>query len=383
MNPLALVLGRIDLIRALGLGGIDSVVVARRDDPVRYSRHVRDTIEADDGARLDALLDYASSADEPLPLFYDSDAALLFISRERERLGERYRFVIPPANLVDHLLDKAKFQELAERLDLPVPRGHRIDLNRNSGRVGLEFPIVLKAVPYRDDRWDRVGFSSKVVRVDNEDELDGLWRRLAAADLDIVAQELVPGSEAHLESYHVYVDESGEIAAEFTGRKIRTWPRDFGLTTSLTTTADPEVAALGREVIGRLGFRGVAKLDLKRGPDGRLHLLEVNPRFTLWAHVGAVAGVNIPAVVYADLMGRARPESSRAEPCVTWVWPRPDAAAARAEGVPRSRWLLWALRSKTNAAWAWHDPAPYLRGRLGRRLMRRGRSAPREAAPHG
>ena len=378
-----MVLGRIDLIRALGLAGIDSVVVASPDDPARYSRHVRATIEAEGPERLEALLGYARSSSDRTPLFYDSDATLLFISRERERLGEGYRFVIPPTSMVDDLLDKAKFQELADRLDLPVPRGHRIDLSRNSGGVDLDFPIVLKAVPYRDRRWDRVGFSSKVVRVDNQEELDGLWQRLAAADLDIVAQELVPGSEAHLESYHVYVDESGEIAAEFTGRKIRTWPRDFGLTTSLTTTDDPEVAALGREVIERLGFRGVAKLDLKRAPDGRLYLLEVNPRFTLWAHVGAAAGVNIPAVVHADLTGRPRPQASRARPGVTWVWPRPDAAAARAEGVPRSKWLVWALRSKTNAAWAWDDPAPYLRGRLGRRLMRRDRSASREAAPHG
>ena len=378
-----MVVGRIDLIRALGLGGIDSVVVASPGDTARYSRHVRAAIEADGPARLDALLDYAGSSSDRTPLFYDSDDSLLLISRARERLGEGYRFVIPPTSMVDDLLDKARFQALADRLDLPVPRGHRIDLSRNSGGVDLEFPIVLKAVPYRDGRWDRVGFSSKVVRVDNQEELDGLWQRLAAADLDIVAQELVPGSEAHLESYHVYVDESGEIAAEFTGRKIRTWPRDFGLTTSLTTTDDPEVAALGREVIERLGFRGVAKLDLKRAPDGRLYLLEVNPRFTLWAHVGAVAGVNIPAVVHADLTGRPRPEAARARPGVTWVWPRPDAAAARAEGVPRSRWLVWAIRSKTNAAWAWHDPAPYLRGRLGRRLMRRDRSASREAAPHG
>ena len=42
-----MVLGRIDLIRALGLGGIDSVVVASPDDPVRYSRHVRATLEAE------------------------------------------------------------------------------------------------------------------------------------------------------------------------------------------------------------------------------------------------------------------------------------------------------------------------------------------------
>src|SRR5215470_19812901 len=38
---------------------------------------------------------------------------------------------------------------------------------------------------------------------------------------------------------------------------------------------------------------GVAKPDFKRAPDGRLLLLEINPRFNLWHHLGAVAGVNL------------------------------------------------------------------------------------------
>jgi predicted ATP-grasp superfamily ATP-dependent carboligase len=41
--------------------------------------------------------------------------------------------------------------------------------------------------------------------------------------------------------------------------------------------------------------------------------LEINPRFTLWHHAGAVAGVNIPALVYADLTGTPRPATARAK----------------------------------------------------------------------
>jgi hypothetical protein len=52
---------------------------------------------------------------------------------------------------------------------------------------------------------------------------------------------------------------------------------------------------------------GGAKLDFKSAPDGRLLLLEINPRFNLWHHLGAVAGVNLPALVYADLVGLPRP----------------------------------------------------------------------------
>jgi predicted ATP-grasp superfamily ATP-dependent carboligase len=111
----------------------------------------------------------------------------------------------------------------------------------------------------------------------------------------------------------------------------------------------------------------VAKLDFKRAPDGGLHLLEVNPRFTLWVNAGAAAGVNLPAIVHADLTGTARPPAARARPGVRWIWPSADAAAARERGIPLRSWLPWALRAETNSSFALRDPAPYVLGRLRRR----------------
>jgi D-aspartate ligase len=93
------------------------------------------------------------------------------------------------------------------------------------------------------------------------------------------------------------VDVSGAIVGEFTGRKIRTFPRDYGHSTAVEIVSLPDVAEVGRDVVARLGVRGVAKLDFKRDDHGRLHLLEINPRFNLWHHPDAVAGVNLPAMV--------------------------------------------------------------------------------------
>ena len=55
-----------------------------------------------------------------------------------------------------------------------------------------------------------------------------LWPRLVASGTELLAQELIPGPESRIESYHVYVDEQGAIVGEFTGQKIRTKPSAFG-----------------------------------------------------------------------------------------------------------------------------------------------------------
>jgi predicted ATP-grasp superfamily ATP-dependent carboligase len=361
VRGLAVVLGRIDVVRALGRAGVRSLVVGDRDDPIRHSRFVTGVIAEDEL--------WARRA-EGLPLLYDSDAALAFVASNRDRLAERHRFVLPRRELLDDLLDKRRFQALAERLGLPVPRSATVGGADAAAAHDLRFPVVIKASPQRDGRWEAAGLPGKVLRADDPAGLRDALARLEAAGIEAVAQELVPGGEDRVESYHVYVDDDGEVAAEFTGRKIRTTPREFGATTALETTDAPDVVAAGRDVVERLGFTGVAKLDLKRDPDGRLHLLELNPRFTLWARAGAVAGVNLPAIVYADLSGAARPPAARARPGVRWIWARADAAAAREQGISFPAWLAWALRVETNASFALSDPAPYVVRRL-RRAPRR------------
>ena len=79
----------------------------------------------DPGGFTDALAAFASEQEEPPVLFYEGDWDVLAISRDRERLGRLSRFTLPDAELVEDLMDKARFQRLARRLDLPVPRRPR------------------------------------------------------------------------------------------------------------------------------------------------------------------------------------------------------------------------------------------------------------------
>lgn len=374
--PVACVMGDTDLLHPLGRAGIPCVVVTAPGGPSRFSRFTRQVLDWADPWEeperlVETLLRFAATQPEPPVLFYEEDRAVLLISRYRDRLAQGFRFVVPAPSLVEDLVDKSRFQELAARLALPVPAARRLRPVHETVPTDLEvpFPLILKPLTRVPAKWEPAAGFAKARQVDSLEDLRELWPRLAAAGLEVMVQELIVGPETRVESYHVYVDERGETVGEFTGRKIRTLPREFGHSTALEITDVDDVAQLGRELVKRMDLRGVAKFDFKRGPDGRLYLFEINPRFTLWNHPGALAGVNLPLLVYRDLAGLPRAAATRARPGVRWCKLWSDRSAARAWGVPFRRWLPWALSCEAKRSIAWDDPLPLLCGGIYRLLF--------------
>jgi D-aspartate ligase len=223
----------------------------------------------------------------------------------------------------------------------------------------------------RTPAWTSLAGASKALHVLGHEDLVALWPRLTRLQGEVLAEQFIGGPESRIESFHVYVDAAGAHAGEFTGRKIRTFPREYGRSTAVEIVSLPDVSELGRDVVARLGLRGVAKLDFKRDHGGRLHLLEINPRFNLWHYPGALAGVNLPALVYADLVGRERPAAARSPRHVVWCDPLQDLRAARAERISPLAWLRWVRGCDAICALAREDPLPFLRGVLWRAVRRR------------
>ena len=370
-QAVACVMGDMDLLRPLVLAGVPCAVVTRPGVPSLYSRYAQSHLVWDDYSKdtevlVDALVRFGKAQPERPVLFYEEDSQILLISRFRERLKEAFRFVIAEAKLVDDLLDKGRFQLLAERHGFAVPVGRRFDpASLEAENLGLAFPLIVKPLT-RLKLWTDTFGLNKAINVENAEALRSLWPQLRTIGLKLLAQEFIPGGEGRIESYHCYVDQRGEIAGEFTGRKIRTYPVCYGHTSALEITDADDVRQNGRAVVEALALTGVAKLDFKRDPRGNLRLLEINPRFNLWHHAGAVAGVNIPALVYADLVGIPRPPAAQTRAGVRWCRMWKDLPAARSAGMPLRAWLPWAFTCEAKSTLSWDDPMPFLRSTLHR-----------------
>ena len=381
-------MGDWDLLRALGLAGIRCAVVAKADEPMVFSRYTGARIERgdywnDQAAQIERLLAFGRAQTQPPILFYAGDGELLLVSRHREVLQSAFRLVVPDRDLVDTLVDKGRFRRLAQDRDLPVPASRQLrPADEEFLEPGLRYPVLMKPLTRHEELWFPVAGRAKALRIEDPDALSRICSQLAVEGMEVLIEELVPGPESRIESYHAYVDATGEVAGEFTGRKVRTQPAEYGHSTALVTTAAADVESLGREMVRRVGLRGLVKVDFKRTPEGDLRLLELNPRFSLWHHLGARAGVNLPAIVYADLAGLPRPPHATARPGVRWSSPWLDKRAAREAGIPLLSWVAWTLRAEAKSVAAWDDPMPALRGPLRARIRRTPHAAgPVDATP--
>ena len=170
-HALALVMGDVDMVRALGLAGIQSAFFGFADDSARFSRHVRASLPwIDQWERqpelVQALLEFARSQPRAPVLFPQTDATLLLASRHREQLAEGLRLMLANPDLIEQLVDKGRFEALAARRELPVPRAQRLEPAPDDPPPPLDvpFPVVIKPLT-RTPAWSGFAGSSKALHV--------------------------------------------------------------------------------------------------------------------------------------------------------------------------------------------------------------------------
>ena len=169
-----------DMTRALGLAGIDCALVTDPDDYVRFSRFVKVVLDRADSTAspdvlLDTLRDFSRTQAEKPTLYYSTDADLLFVSRNRERLSQDFNFIVADPEHVEVLQNKELFRQLAEDKNLPVPRGQTVTpASQPPCAIKLPFPIILKPAerevpldPGSTPVRDLVGSDIKCVGVSN------------------------------------------------------------------------------------------------------------------------------------------------------------------------------------------------------------------------
>ena len=388
-------LGGLNLVRALGLAGIQAVVATSdEEEPALHSRYCTLGVMLPPPEPHDARVAAIAAIGERLaglygrriPLMYGSDDALELIYANRERLGRHFLFMVCEPEVAESLIAKDRFQAFAEARGIPVPRMLAWEGDGEGSLAACTGPVVVKPRAKRD--WHHSLLCQRLFDGDGKaivlaDGKAALAHSVVAHYRDqLTFQEYIPGDDTTLWSYHGFADQRGEVIDAFTGRKVRTYPAGMGESAYIELARDPSLEAAARDVVARAGLRGPFKIDFKHDPrDGRWYALEINARYTLWQYLGAANGVNLMRTAYDYLLHRERTRFPAFVPSVRWVDFSLDRKAYRelkARGeITTFGWLASLAGSrKLYNLFSWRDPAPFLfRGaarvvRLGRKLGR-------------
>ena len=169
--------------------------------------------------------------------------------------------------------------------------------------LGVEFPVILK--PTLAVTLNRFT-TAKAWRVDDGEALLERYREACSLvePRTVTVQELIPGGGETRFSFAALARE-GRPLASLVARRTRQYPADFGRASTFVETVDePAVAALASRLIAAIGFTGLIEVEFQRDPrDGRLLLLDMNPRVWGWHTLGAMAGMDFAHLLWRLHLG--------------------------------------------------------------------------------
>ncbi|MDP3510582.1 MAG: ATP-grasp domain-containing protein [Candidatus Melainabacteria bacterium] len=266
------------------------------------------------------LLPYPSSGDEVLMErlmgIHDSeqidaiipclDSELPNFIRLRGELAQNGIKMLIPSRDQFTLRAKDHLVELCQSADIPVPRTKVLtdpsffDRVASAGHSedGWRYPLVLKGIFY------------DATMVNNSVEAKSVFCKLITKwGYPCLVQELIKGDELNLAGLG---DGAGNLVGHVTMRKRAITEK--GKAWAGVTIIDEAMLETAQRLVKALSWRGPLEVEAIRGEDGRIFLIEINPRFPSWIYLSQAVNRNLPIAVLKLLdkrtdLGLAAPTS--------------------------------------------------------------------------
>jgi predicted ATP-grasp superfamily ATP-dependent carboligase len=140
---------------------------------------------------------------------------------------------------------------------------------------------------------------------------------------------------------------------------------DFGhASTFAETVSVGEIKELGERFLSAIHYYGLCEVEFIQDPrDSQFKFLEVNPRIWGWHTLAIRSGVNLPYMVYRDMLHQSIP-SWEFKAGIKWIRLMTDIPTVLGEIIRGRLHITHYLQSlkgeKEYAVWAKDDPLPFL-----------------------
>ncbi|WP_313614863.1 ATP-grasp domain-containing protein [Agrobacterium sp.] len=358
--------GALALARSLGRSGIRVHYISNDSPLTGWSRFVQKQIKWPGADHVDAtafLIEFARKNGLQGSLLVPAgDAEVMLVSKAKQALQSEYNILLPDWQSLQWLCDKPLLYKRAEELGLQYPRTNELASTEEAHMLAPTFPVILK--PNMGGGNSRI-VKAKVIKADDKASFIDSFTD-AAGEIgarNVVVQELIPGGGESQFSY-VALWSEGKPVAEFTARRTRQYPVDFGFTsTYVEVISQPALIEASHKLLSSLAFSGLVEIEFKRHPlNGSLNILDVNPRPWAWLALSSAAGVDFGPLMWDAAQGKLPSNLLTAHSGTAWIYAARDLAAAITlikRGKLKARSFFGSFfKVRAMAAFSWNDPLP-------------------------
>ncbi len=367
-------LGALAMVRSLGRRGIPVYVFDTTGQDIAYNSRYAKSVTLPNGESFDSvvrkLIRLAHRLGQTPILFMTSDHYMLEVSRLRDDLSDHFRFLLPQASVVKTVVDKSLFACFAKAHGFPVPFTLTPKTSKEIAGLSerLNYPVLIK--PAISSEWMREDFRErfglrKAVVVSSPRELAQRWMQLHGTSRRLVIQEMIPGPENLHFNYYSYRRDRDSRSIGLVYQKLRAFPIRNGAATFLRVVQNGQLAEISERILTTLGFTGISSVCFKKDMvSGEYKIYEINGRMLVCNSVYQMCGIDLPYIMYRDLLNGGESSPSLRNIGAKWVALSLDLAAFwsywRSGEVTLLAWLRSLPGTRMCAEFALDDPKPFL-----------------------
>lgn len=355
--------------RILAQRGVRVIGIAKKSSHFACRTNVCEKIlitDTDSDELIHTLETLQPTLKDKAVLFPCSDTSVLVLARHQDDLNKSYHVILPPAHLIEMMVDKVRFYQFAQEHNFPISETSFLCSRKDAEEAALKltYPVILKP-PYRPDEW-RKHTREKAFKVRNAEELLSRYDQCSKWADSLIVQGWIEGPDTNHVTCNCYFSANSEPLVTFTSRKLRQWPQKTGQGCFGEAYRDDQVVRETTNLFQSVGFRGLAYLEMKRDEKtSKYYIIEPNVgRPTGRSATAEANGVELIYTMYCDAIGRALPENrEQKEGKVRWIYLRQDIQSALTSWAHGELTLREWLRSirvpKWDAIYSRTDPAPF------------------------
>ena len=355
------------VLRTLGRKGIPLILLNNESSIGNCSRF---NIKLIKSPRPSDIEDYADflirlAERERIPgwiIFPHNDEVVYVLSRHRDILENYFRIPTPSWDVIRNVYIKKNTYIVAEKNGILIPKIYDVNNFEQLMDADLQYPLVLKpSISHRFLRKIKI----KAFRINNKEELIKTYLQMSDVidSSEIIVQDFIPGGPKNLYSFCPFF-KNGKVITGIAARRPRQRPMDFGYASTYVELVDiPELRSISEKFLGLINYYGIAEVEFMYDPrDRQYKLLEVNPRIWVWHALAIAACVDLPYILYQDMIGEeiAVPDYIKQVKWIRLITDIPTVFSEIAKGnLKLSDYATSMKGKKVEAVLSFTDPLPF------------------------